>query len=421
MSHRYGSVLLVVLLALTWNQTGQAQSLDLLIRGGHIIDPRNGIDEIRDVGIIDGRIAEVAAGIDATRAETVVDAVGLVVAPGFVDLHTHVFFGTQPNSAYSDGHSSIPPDGFTFRSGVTTIVDLGGSGWRDFIQFKEQVIERSQTRVLAFLNIVGSGMKGGPIEQNIADMDPKLTALRASQFRDIVVGVKTAHYRSVAGAEWEAVDRAVAAGNLANLPVAVDFGSQDPHLSLRDLFLIHLRPGDIFTHAFSQSRGRMAIVDDAGRLRPYLAEARARGIVFDVGHGGGSFRFSQAVRAMEQGFPPDTISTDLHTGSMNGGMKDMLNVASKFLNMGMSLADVVAKSTWAAAQTIHRDDFGHLSIGTEADVVLLAVREGEFGFLDVGNETIRGTQKLEAEMTVRAGRVVWDLNGRAGTPLENQP
>ena len=181
MSHRSGYALLVVLLVLTWNQTGQAQSLDLLIQGGHVIDPRNGIDEIRDVGIIDGRIAEVAAGIDATRAETVVDAVGLVVAPGLVDLHTHVFFGTQPNSAYSDGYSAIPPDGFTFRSGVTTIVDLGGSGWRDFVQFKEQVIERSQTRVLAFLNIVGSGMKGGPIEQNIADMDPKLTALRAAR------------------------------------------------------------------------------------------------------------------------------------------------------------------------------------------------------------------------------------------------
>ena len=418
MPHPSGVILLAVLLAVAGSEAGQAQSLDLLIRGGRVIDPRNGIDGVRDVGIADGRVAEIAESIDPARADTVVDATGLVVAPGLVDLHTHVFFGTQPNSAYSDGYSAIPPDGFTFRAGVTTVVDLGGAGWRDFIQFKEQVIDRSQTRVLAFLNIVGSGMKGGPIEQNVADMDPKLTAMRSTQFPDLVVGVKTAHY---VGAQWDAVDRAVAAGNLANLPVAVDFGSQDPPLSLRDLFLVHLRPGDIFTHTFSQVGGRMAVVDGEGRLRPYLAEARARGIVFDVGHGGGSFRFRQAVPAMQQGFPPDTISTDLHTGSMNGGMKDLLNVASKFLTMGMSLPDVVAKSTWAAAQTIHRDDFGHLSVGAEADVAVLAVREGEFGFLDVGGETMRGTRKLEAEMTIRAGQVVWDLNGRAGTPWDTQP
>ena len=149
MSHRSGCVLLAVLLAVAGSQAGQAQSLDLLILGGRVIDPRNGIDQVRDVGIADGRIAEVAAGIDPTRAETVVDAAGLVVAPGLVDLHTHVFFGTQPNSAYSDGYTAIPPDGFTFRAGVTTIVDLGGAGWRDFIQFKEQVIDRSQTRVVA--------------------------------------------------------------------------------------------------------------------------------------------------------------------------------------------------------------------------------------------------------------------------------
>jgi dihydroorotase len=390
-----------------------AQSLDLLIQGGRVIDPRNGIDAVMDVGIADGVIAEVAAGIDPARAETVVDATGLVVAPGLIDLHAHVFWGTQPDQAYSDGYSAVQPDGFTFRSGVTTVIDLGDAGWRDFVQFKEQVIDRSQTRVLAFLNIVGRGMKGGPIEQDVSDMDPKLTAQRAAQFSDIIVGVKVAHY---IGNEWEPVDRAVEAGNLAGIPVAVDFGRQEPDLPLQELFLDHLRPGDIFTHAYAQVGGREAIVDDEGRLKPYLADARARGILFDVGHGGGSFRFSQAVPAMQQAFPPDTISTDLHIGSMNGGMKDMLNVGSKFLNIGMSLPDVVAKSTWAAAQAIHRDDIGHLSVGAEADVAVIAVREGEFGFLDVGGQTMQGSRKLEAELTVRAGRIVWDLNGRAGTP-----
>ena len=413
---RVHSVVLVLVCVLGLaSGAAHAQSLDLLVQGGRVIDPRNGIDAVMDVGIADGAILEVAVGIDPARADMVVDASGLVVAPGLIDLHTHVFFGTQPNSAYSDGFSAVPPDAFTFRSGVTTVVDLGGSGWRNFIQFKEQVIDRSGTRVLAFLNIVGSGMKGGPVEQNLADMDPKLTAQRARQFSDLVVGVKVAHY---AGEEWDPVDRAVEAGRQAGVPTAVDFGGHEPPLSLRDLFLVHLRPGDIFTHAYSQIAGRMTIVDEQGRLRPYLAEARARGILFDVGHGGGSFRFGQAVPAMQQGFPPDTISTDLHRGSMNGGMKDMLNVMSKFLNMGMSVSDVVAKSTWAVAQAIQRDDIGHLSVGAVADVAVLAVREGEFGFLDVARETMAGDRKLEAELTVRAGRVVWDLNGRAGTPWE---
>ena len=411
MRARFAAIPVFVLLA---GATGAyAQSLDLLIQGGRVIDPRNGIDAVMDVGIADGVIAEVAAGIDPARAETVVDATGLVVAPGLIDLHAHVFWGTQPDQAYSDGYSAVQPDGFTFRSGVTTVIDLGDAGWRDFVQFKEQVIDRSQTRVLAFLNIVGRGMKGGPIEQDVSDMDPKLTAQRAAQFSDIIVGVKVAHY---IGNEWEPVDRAVEAGNLAGIPVAVDFGRQEPDLPLQELFLDHLRPGDIFTHAYAQVGGREAIVDDEGRLKPYLADARARGIVFDVGHGGGSFRFSQAVPAMQQAFPPDTISTDLHIGSMNGGMKDMLNVGSKFLNIGMSLPDVVAKSTRAAAQAIHRDDIGHLSVGAEADVAVIAVREGEFGFLDVGGQTMQGSRKLEAELTVRAGRIVWDLNGRAGTP-----
>ena len=176
-----GIAVFLFFLLLGASTTG-AQSLDLVISGGRVIDSRNGIDAVMDVGITDGRVAEIAATISPARAETVVDATGLVVAPGLVDLHTHVFYGTTPDSYLSDGYSAVQPDAFSFRSGVTTVVDLGGSGWRNFIQFKEQVVDRSQTRVLAFLNIVGIGMKGGPIEQNLADMDSKLTAMRATQF-----------------------------------------------------------------------------------------------------------------------------------------------------------------------------------------------------------------------------------------------
>ena len=205
-------------------------------------DARNDIDGVLDVAIDDGVIAEVTASIDPSRAETVVDAAGLYVTPGLVDLHAHVFFGTESNAYLSNGYSALPPDGFTFRAGVTTVVDLGDAGWRNFPQFKEQVIDRSRTRVLSFLNIVGSGMKGGPVEQNLADMDASLTAMRAVEYDELIVGVKVAHY---AGADWQPVDRAVAAGEAAGIPVAVDFGGHVPPLSLEELFMTRLRPGEV--------------------------------------------------------------------------------------------------------------------------------------------------------------------------------
>jgi dihydroorotase len=390
-----------------------AQPYDLVLRGGRLVDPRNRIDGVMDVAVADGAIAAVAEGIDPSQAKIAVDARGLMVVPGLVDLHAHVFFGTEPNADYSSGYNALPADGFTFRSCVTTVVDTGGSGWRNFPQFKDQVIDRAETRVLAMLNIVGSGMKGGPVEQNLSDMDPNLTALRAAEFPRIVVGVKVAHYR---GAEWDPVDRAVKAGELAGIPVMVDFGGHDPPLSLEALLLTHLRPGDILTHTYADVDGRIPIVDQAGILGPYVRKARERGIVFDVGHGAGSFVFRQARAAMEQGFAPDTISTDLHRASMNGGMKDMLNVISKLLSLEMPLEDAVRAATSSAARAIRRDDIGHLAIGAGADIAVLSVREGKFGFVDVAGERVEGTRKLECELTIRAGKVVWDLNGISAAP-----
>lgn len=390
-----------------------AQPYDLLLRGGRVLDPRNGIDGTMDLAVAGDTVAAVAPALDASAAKRVVDARSLIVVPGLVDLHAHVFFGTEPNADYSNGYDALPPDGFTFRSCVTTVVDTGGSGWRNFPQFKEQVIDRSETRVLALLNIVGSGMKGGPVEQNLSDMDPKLTALRAAEFPEIVVGVKVAHYR---GSEWDPVDRAVAAGELAHIPVMVDFGTHQPPLSLEALLLTHLRPGDILTHTYARVDGRIPIVGEDGKLHPYVPQARERGIVFDVGHGAGSFVFRQARGAIEQGFFPDTISTDLHSASMNGGMKDMLNVISKLLSLGMPIEDAVRAATSNAARTIRRADLGHLAVGAGADVAVLSVREGKFGFVDVDGERNEGTRKLECELTIRAGKVVWDLNGIAAAP-----
>ena len=391
-------------------QLATAQDYDILIRNGHLLDPKNGIDQEMDIAVMDGRIAEVAPEISGKSARIEIDASGLLVTPGLIDIHGHIFWGTKPDAYISNSFTSLPPDGFTFRVGVTTIVDAGSAGWKNFRIFKEQTIDHSRTRVLAFLNIVGSGMKGGAIEQNLADMDPKLTAMTARKYAEDVVGIKLAHY---SGPEWEPVQKMVEAGKLTDLPAMIDFGGNTPQLSLERLLLTELRPGDIFTHCYANVRGRTAIVGDDGKVRPYVWKAQENGVIFDVGHGGGSFFYDQAVPAVEQGFLPNTISTDLHTGSMNGGMKDMLNVMSKMLNLGMPLNTVIERSTWMPAKVIKREELGHLSKGAVADIALLNLRAGDFGFIDVRGFRMEGDKKLECEVTIRDGQVVWDLNGLA--------
>ena len=389
-------------------KTTNAQQLDLLLKGGHLIDPKNKIDTRMDVGVIDGKVAQVAADIPASRAKKVIDIKGLFITPGLIDMHVHVFMGND-DTYIANGPTSVAPDGFTFRSGVTTVVDAGSSGWRNFRQFKAQTIDRSQTRVLALLNVVGTGMVGRFEEQDVSDMNPVMTANMITQlFPDLIVGIKAAHYWG----DFTQVDRAVEAGTLAKVPVMVDFGEHDPPNSIEALFMKHLRPGDIFTHTYSYGpTKRETVVDENGKVKPLIAEARKRGIIFDVGHGGGAFSWRQAVPAMQQGFAPDVISTDLHIQSMNGGMKDLANVLSKFINMGMTLQDAIARATWAPATVIDRKELGHLSAGADADIAVFNLRKGDFGFVDVRGMKLKGSQKLEAELTLRAGKIVWDLNG----------
>jgi dihydroorotase len=395
-----------ILFVLTFSNPGFSQDYTLVIKGGHVIDPKNNINEVMDVAIQDKKVVLVAKIIDPKKAP-VIDAKGLYVTPGLIDIHSHNFFGTEPNHYLGNGMEALPPDGFTFRTGVTTVVDAGGAGWKTFSTFKEQTIKHSKTRVLSFLNIVGEGMRGGVYEQNLNDMDAKMTALVTKQNKEIV-GIKVAHY---SGHEWDPVDRAVEAGKSANVPVMIDFGGTIPMLSTQELFTKHLRPGDIFTHAFAELASRMPIVDSQGKVLPYVIEAQKNGIVFDAGHGGGSFRFSQAIPALKSGFFPNTLSTDFHTGSMNAGMKDQLNVVSKFLNMGMSLQQVIQASTWNPASVIHQEDLGHLSPGAGADIAIFSLRKGKFGFIDSSGFKMDGDQKLECELTIRDGVIVYDLNG----------
>ncbi|MCW5982782.1 MAG: amidohydrolase/deacetylase family metallohydrolase [Bryobacteraceae bacterium] len=378
---------------------------DLLLKGGHVIDPRNRIGGPRDVAVRDGLVAAVAAGIPAAQARKVVDVSGLYVVPGLIDLHAHVFAGTNGNML-AGGHASIFPDYFAPRVGVTTVVDAGSSGRHNFAEFKKTVVDRARTRVLVFLNIGGSGMPGDAEEQNVGDMDAKAAAELAIANRETIVGIKVAHYR---GPDWAPVERGVEAGTIAGVPVMIDFGEFRPERPFQELVLKKLRPGDIYTHAFYAP---VPMLDEKGKLLPYLLEARRRGVIFDVGHGGAAFEFRQAVPAVRQGFPPDAISTDVHSGSINAGMKDQLNVMSKFLNMGMSLDDVVLRSTWRPAEIIHRERIGHLSPGAIADIAVLRVETGQFAFVDSYGARMDGSRRLGCELTVASGKVVYDLNGR---------
>jgi dihydroorotase len=405
---------LVFLLSICFSkaEAQQNQDIDILLKGGHVIDAKNGIDGVMDVAISEGKILQVAANIPLTRAKKVIDVKGLFVTPGLIDMHVHVFIGNDLDSYIANGPTSVSPDGFTFRSGVTTVVDAGSSGWRNFRKFKEQTIDRAQTRVLALLNIVGTGMFGRFEEQDVNDMNPVMTSnMILKLYPKILVGIKAAHYWG----DFTQVDRAVEAGKLAKVPVMVDFGEHDPPNSIESLFMEHLRPGDIFTHTFSYGpKQRETIVDENGKVKPFVFAAQKRGLIFDVGHGGGAFHWRQAAPAMKQGFKPDVISTDLHTQSMNGGMKDLANVISKFLNMGMTVQEAVARATMNPAKVINRPELGHLGVGGEADVAVFNLRKGDFGFLDVRGAKLKGNQKLEAELTIRGGRIVWDLNGIAG-------
>jgi dihydroorotase len=387
---------------------------DVLLRGGHVIDPRNGLDAVRDVAIADGKVAAVAANINPAQAFKTIDVSGLYVTPGLVDIHVHVYTGTGEKGSYA-GDNSVYPDGFTLRSGVTTAVDAGGAGWRNFPDFKDRVIDRARTRVLAFVNIVGHGMRGGAFEQDLTDMAAAPTADMAKKHPGVIVGVKTAHYD---GPEWTPVEQAVEAGTLAVIPVMVDFGANKPERPLADLVTKKLRPGDIYTHVYSGLRGEQGA---DGRVNPALFEGRKRGVLFDVGHGGGSFAWRIAVPALAEGFAPDSISTDLHVGSMNAGMKDMLNVMSKFLGLGMPLEDVIRRSTWNPARQIKQEGLGHLSPGAVADVAVLRVEQGRFGFVDSFGGRLRAAHKLVCELTLRDGKVVYDLNGLARPDWKTLP
>jgi dihydroorotase len=390
----------------------------LALVGGHLIDPKNGINGPCDIEIRNGLVHRIGSSPALSTAErrpgatpTVFDVHGLVVTPGLVDIHTHLFTTTGIHGVWA-GDNSVMPDGFSFRSGTTTMADTGSSGWRNVEDFRLTVIDRCRTRVFAFINIAGFGMISNMVEQDTRDFRPDAVASIARKHSDVVVGVKTAHYEHP---DWQSVDSALEAGRMAGLPVMVDFGYFRRERPYWRLVAERLRSGDISTHCY---RASVPYLDDEGRLLPYLSLARERGVKFDVGHGAGSFVFRNALPAVQQGFIPDSISTDLHAGSMNDAMIDMPTTMSKFLAMGMSLDNVVACSTCKPAELIGHPELGHLSVGAVADLAVWRLLDGEFGYRDTSGGGLTGSTRLLCELTIKDGEVVYDWNGRTAVRYE---
>ncbi|MCY3779551.1 MAG: amidohydrolase/deacetylase family metallohydrolase [Chloroflexi bacterium] len=387
---------------------------DLLLKNGRVIDPANQIDGLMDVAIKADRIAAVATDIPSAEAAQTVDVTGLVVSPGLIDIHVHVYHTREPETL------SVIADHHSFHSGVTTVVDTGTAGARHFLHFKRTVIDRARTRIFAFINIVKSGMQG-PFEQDVDEMDPELAASIVLAYPDDCVGIKTAHYwvsEPFDGAHppWAAVDRALEASAICGKPLMVDFWHREGR-TYQEL-LRKMQPGDIHTHVYAQ---QFPILDAENKPADFMFEARERGIIFDLGHGAGSFWFRLAIPAYRGGFGPDSISTDLHIGNVNGVVHDMLNTMSKLLCMGMPLQEVITRSTATPAREIGHPELGSLSIGAEADIAVLRVDMGDFGYVDCGGARMNGGRKLGCEMTIRAGEIVYDLNGRAAPAWEDAP
>lgn len=383
----------------------KAPVYDLLIRGGDVIDPANGINQKMDVAVKDGKIARVEANIE-TDAKKIIDASGLIVAPGLIDCHCHVY-PRFPQAA--DQLYNINADAHMLQAGITTVIDAGTCGWRDFMHFKETVIDVSEVRVLAMINIAAGGMVRMQSEQNPAEFNVGVAAEIARAYSDIVVAIKTAHYWTHKSfteehKPWTSVDATIKAGELAGKPCMFDFFPWLPERPYQGL-IERMRPGDVHTHMYAQ---QFPVLDESGHVSDFLLKARERGIRFDLGHGAGSFWFRNAVPAYQQGFGPDTLSSDLYMENIHGASLNVLNIMSKYLCIGMPLEEVIARTTEVPAKQFGHPELGTLSVGSCADLALLKLHEGAYGYADCGNARLRGKWRLECKMTVRNGAIAFD-------------
>lgn len=373
---------------------------DLLIQHGDVFLPYTRTRAKLDVAIQGDCVAALAERIPATESRRVLDARGKLVTPGLIDLHTHLGF---------ELHTQVlDPDPVCSRSGVTTAVDMGSTGAFTFSWYRSRVLERAIPRMLVFLNIASLGtiaIHNPYYVENYGryiDIDDTVRTVEAN--RDYVCGIKVFCSGVMVG-QWalDAVRAAVQVGERVRLPVAMHVSDPPPDLAP---LLECLRPGDIMTHTLTPHR--QGILDSSGKLKACVLAARARGVLFDTGHGAGSFAFEVARGAFGQGFWPDTISTDLYYANLNGPVYDLPTTMSKFLNLGMPLEEVIARATCGPARALRQAGLGTLDVGAPADVAILQLVEGSHTFMDVLGQKLEGRWRLVCDATVRAGKVVYE-------------
>ncbi|MFZ4806071.1 MAG: amidohydrolase/deacetylase family metallohydrolase [Hyphomicrobiaceae bacterium] len=370
---------------------------DLVLKGGRIIDPSQNIDAISDVAFSGGKVAAVGRDLNVTGA-TVRDVAGFIVSPGLIDLHTHVYWG---------GTSlGIDAEEFCRTSGVTTSVDTGSAGPGNFLGFRKHVIEPSQVRILAYLHVSHAGIWGfskrvmvGESE-DIRLMNPIEAVEVADANRDVIVGIKVRVGKHASGTQGAAaLGMALQVADEAGMPLMCHIDHPPPSY---DEVLERLRPGDILTHAFRPFPNSPATAQ--GTVRPSVIAARKRGVLFDIGHGMGSFSFKTTRAMIANGFYPDTISSDVHALCINGPAFDQVTTMSKFLVLGVPLVEIIRQSTVNAAMALRRPELGTFKRGSVGDATVLSVRDGAFDYVDVVGETVRGSQKIFSEGVVVGGK-----------------
>lgn len=368
---------------------------DLVIAGGEVVDPGSGLSGRLDLGISGGRIAAVERDLSAAEAEARLDAAGKIVTPGLFDLHTHVFWGAT--------YWGIEPDPIAARTGVTTWLDAGTAGGYSFPAFRRYVIEQSLARVYALLNVSSIGLVAPTYEMaNLDYLDLELARTIVEANRDVILGLKARiDALTTRGVGLEPLRLSRKLADDLRLPMMVHVGKLPP--SLEDVFTL-LRPGDILTHCFTGQTNRIVAAD--GRLLEFVRKAWDAGVVMDVAHGMGSFSYEVAERMLAMGRPPDIISTDIHQMSVQGPMFDLPTTLSKFLNLGMSLPDVIERATARPARAIGKPELARLAPGAPADVAVFTLERGAFTFCDIHMVERSGSLRLVNDVTVRAGRVM---------------
>lgn len=378
---------------------------DYILKNGKVFNSEKKYFEKKDIFVKDGKIVRMDMDIQQSDVLSI-DLEDAIVAPGLIDMHTHIYplcGMTEDTLPMIDGEAHM------FQNGVTTAVDAGSCGCKDFFDFKNRFIDKSKLRILAFINIAHGGMVSLASELEPDNFYVEIAAAIAKEVPE-VVGVKTAHYHvgkpfDQEHPAWASVDAAVKAGEIAGKPVMADVQPYLPGRPYEELVLERLRPGDIHTHVYAQ---QFHILDENNKMKQFMLDARARGTIFDLGHGAGSFWFRNAIPAYEQGFYPDTLSTDLYLHNVNGPAFGLLNIMSKYLNIGMPIEEVLYRTTARPAEVIGHTELGKLEVGMEADIAVLKLHEGKFGFADSGNARMDGKYKLECILTVRNGELVYN-------------